>query len=53
MLTLQNKLWKEFYSGLNLKELHPVEQDDGQFKLLVVSWTLKGEEKCALIFFLQ
>jgi hypothetical protein len=35
------------------KELHPVELEDGQFKLPVASWTLKGEEKCALIFFLQ
>jgi hypothetical protein len=33
------------------KELHPVEQEDVQFELPVKSWTLKGEEKRALISF--
>ena len=33
------------------KELHPVELENGQFELLVASWTLKKEEKCALISF--
>ena len=33
------------------KELHHVELENGQFKLLVASWTLKKEEKCALISF--
>ena len=33
------------------KELHPVELEDGQFEFLVVSWALKGEEKCVLISF--
>ena len=33
------------------KELHPVELENGQFELLVTSWTLKKEEKCALISF--
>jgi hypothetical protein len=31
------------------KELHPVELENGQFELSVASWTLKKEEKCALI----
>ena len=33
------------------KELHPMALEDGQFKLLVASWTLKKEEKHALISF--
>ena len=33
------------------KELHPVELENGQFELLVASWTLKKEEKHALISF--
>ena len=33
------------------KELHPVELENGQFELLVASWTLKKEEKRALICF--
>jgi hypothetical protein len=33
------------------KELHPVELENGQFELSVVSWTLKKEEKCAFISF--
>ena len=33
------------------KELHPVELENGQFELLVASWTLKKEEKRALISF--
>ena len=33
------------------KELHPVELENGQFKLLVVSWALKKEEKHVLISF--
>ena len=33
------------------KELHPVELENGQFELPVASWTLKKEEKCALISF--
>ena len=33
------------------KVLHPVELENGQFKLPVASWTLKKEEKCALISF--
>ena len=33
------------------KELHPVELENGQFKLLVASWTLKKDEKRALISF--
>ena len=33
------------------KELHPMAPEDGQFELLVVSWTLKKEEKRALISF--
>ena len=33
------------------KDLHPVELENGQFKLPVVSWTLKKEEKRALISF--
>ena len=34
-----------------MKELHPVELENGQFILLVASWTLKKEEKCVLISF--
>ena len=34
-----------------IKELHPVELEYGQFELSVVSWTLKKEEKRALISF--
>ena len=33
------------------KELHPVGLENGQFELLVASWTLKKEEKHALISF--
>ena len=33
------------------KELHPVELENGQFKLPVASWTLKKEEKRVLISF--
>jgi hypothetical protein len=33
------------------KELHPVALEDGQFELPVASWTLKKEEKHALISF--
>jgi hypothetical protein len=33
------------------KELHPVELENSQFKLPVASWTLKKEEKCAVISF--
>ena len=33
------------------KELHPVELENGQFELPVASWTLKKEEKRALISF--
>ena len=33
------------------KELHPVVLEDGQFELPVASWTLKKEEKRALISF--
>ena len=33
------------------KELHLVELENGQFELPVVSWTLKKEEKHALISF--
>jgi hypothetical protein len=33
------------------KVLHPVELEDGQFELPVASWTLKQEEKRALISF--
>ena len=33
------------------KELHPMALEDGQFKLLVASWTLKKKEKHALISF--
>jgi hypothetical protein len=33
------------------KELHPVELEDGRFKLPVASWTLKQEEKRAFISF--
>ena len=33
------------------KEPHPVELENSQFELLVVSWTLKKEEKRALISF--
>ena len=33
------------------KELHPVELENGQFALPVASWTLKKEEKRALISF--
>ena len=33
------------------KELHPVELENGQFELPVASWTLKNEEKRALISF--
>ena len=33
------------------KELHPVELENGQFELSVASWTLKKEEKRALISF--
>ena len=33
------------------KELHPVALEDGQFELLVASWTLKKEEKHVLISF--
>jgi hypothetical protein len=33
------------------KKLHPVELENGQFKLPVASWTLKKEEKRALISF--
>ena len=32
-------------------ELHPVELENGQFELPVASWTLKKEEKHALISF--
>ena len=38
------------YLGIR-KELHPMELENGQFKLPVVSWTLKKEEKHALISF--
>jgi hypothetical protein len=34
-----------------MKELHLVEQEDGWLKFLVVSWTLKAEQKHALISF--
>ena len=33
------------------KELHPVELENGQFELPVALWTLKKEEKHALISF--
>ena len=33
------------------KELHPMELENGQFELPIASWTLKKEEKCALISF--
>ena len=33
------------------KELHPVELENGHFELPVASWTLKKEEKRALISF--
>ena len=33
------------------KKLHPMALEDGQFELLVASWTLKKEEKHALIAF--
>ena len=33
------------------KELHPMELENSHFELLVASWTLKKEEKCALISF--
>ena len=33
------------------KELHPMELENGQFELPVASWTLKREEKRALISF--
>jgi hypothetical protein len=33
------------------KELHPVALENGQLELLVVSWTLKKEEKRALFSF--
>ena len=33
------------------KELHPVELENDQFELSVASWTLKKEEKRALISF--
>ena len=33
------------------KELHPMELENGQFKLPVASWTLKKEEKRTLISF--
>jgi hypothetical protein len=33
------------------KDLHPVELENGQFELPVASWTLKKEEKRALIYF--
>ena len=33
------------------KELHPVELENGQFKLLITSWTLKKEEKHELFLF--
>ena len=33
------------------KELYPMAQEDGQFELLVASWTLKKEEKGALFSF--
>ena len=36
--------------GIN-KELHPTTLEDGQFELSVASWTLKKEEKRALISF--
>ena len=38
------------YMGI-MKELHPVELENGQFELPVASWTLKKEEKRALISF--
>ena len=38
------------YLGIR-KELHPMELENGQFELSVASWTLKKEEKRALIFF--
>ena len=33
------------------KELHPIKQPDGQFKLPVASWTLNKEERDMLITF--
>ena len=33
------------------KELHPMELENGEFKLLVVSWTLSKEERSTLISF--
>jgi hypothetical protein len=35
----------------NQEEVHLVALEDGQFELLVASWTLKKEEKRALISF--
>ena len=38
------------YLGIR-KELHPMELENGQSELSVASWTLKKEEKRALISF--
>ena len=47
--SLATRLDKQ-YIGIR-KELYPMELENGQFKLPVASWTLKKEEKRALISF--